>query len=91
MDSFFVSAGLVAVAEMGDKTQVATVILAAKFTSLAAVVVGTTLGMLLANAPVVFAGNLLSDRIPFKPIRITAAVLFALIGVWVLVQGVPAG
>lgn len=77
-------------AEMGDKTQIATVMLAAQFVSLTAVVIGTTAGMLLANMPVVFAGNLLSAKIPFKPIRIAAAALFAGIGVWVLVQGVPA-
>jgi len=76
-------------AEMGDKTQVATVMLAAKFPSLVAVVVGTTLGMLAANLPVVFAGKLAADRIPFKAIRIAAALLFAVIGVWVLVAGVP--
>jgi putative Ca2+/H+ antiporter (TMEM165/GDT1 family) len=77
-------------AEMGDKTQIATVMLAAKFVSLTAVVIGTTAGMLLANVPVVFAGKLLSARIPFKPIRIAAAVLFAALGAWVLMQGVPA-
>jgi putative Ca2+/H+ antiporter (TMEM165/GDT1 family) len=76
-------------AEMGDKTQVATVMLAAKFSSLVAVVIGTTLGMLLANVPVVFAGRIASERIPFKAIRVVAAALFALIGVWVLVRGVP--
>jgi putative Ca2+/H+ antiporter (TMEM165/GDT1 family) len=76
-------------AEMGDKTQVATVMLAAKFPSLAAVVIGTTLGMLIANVPVVFAGKLASEKIPFKAIRIAAAVIFAAIGLWVLVAGVP--
>ncbi|MBP8139483.1 MAG: TMEM165/GDT1 family protein [Burkholderiales bacterium] len=76
-------------AEMGDKTQVATVMLAAKFDELAAVVVGTTLGMLIANVPVVFAGKLAADRIPFKAIRIVAAAIFAAIGAWVLVAGVP--
>ena len=76
-------------AEMGDKTQVATVMLAAKFDALAAVVVGTTLGMLIANVPVVFAGKLAADRIPFKAIRIVAAAIFAAIGAWVLVAGVP--
>ncbi len=64
--------------------------LAAKFPSLLAVVIGTTIGMLIANAPVVFAGNLAADRIPFKAIRIVAAVLFAALGIWVLVQGLPA-
>ena len=77
-------------AEMGDKTQVATVMLAAKFDALAAVVVGTTLGMLAANLPVVFAGKLAADRIPFKAIRVVAALIFAAIGAWVLVAGVPA-
>jgi putative Ca2+/H+ antiporter (TMEM165/GDT1 family) len=76
-------------AEMGDKTQIATVMLAAKFDALAAVVVGTTLGMLIANVPVVFAGKLAADRIPFKAIRIVAAAIFAAIGAWVLVARVP--
>lgn len=76
-------------AEMGDKTQVATVMLAAKFDALAAVVVGTTLGMLAANVPVVFAGKLAARRIPFKAIRVVAAAIFAALGVWVLVAGLP--
>jgi putative Ca2+/H+ antiporter (TMEM165/GDT1 family) len=76
-------------AEMGDKTQIATVMLAAKFPSLAAVVVGTTLGMLLANVPVVFAGKLAADRIPFKAIRIVAALIFAALGAWILIVGLP--
>ena len=76
-------------AEMGDKTQVATVMLAAKFPALVQVIAGTTLGMVLANAPVVLAGKLAADRIPFKAIRIAAALIFAAIGVWVLVAGVP--
>jgi len=73
------------VAEMGDKTQIATAILAARFDSLVAVVAGTTLGMLIADVPAVFAGKLAADRIPFKAIRIAAALLFAGLGVWVLV------
>jgi len=76
-------------AEMGDKTQVATVMLAAKFPALVQVIAGTTLGMVLANAPVVLAGKLAADRIPFKAIRLVAALIFAAIGVWVLVAGVP--
>jgi putative Ca2+/H+ antiporter (TMEM165/GDT1 family) len=76
-------------AEMGDKTQVATVILAAKYHALAQVVVGTTLGMLLANIPVVFAGKLAADRLPFRAIRIVAALIFASLGAWVLVAGLP--
>ena len=72
-------------AEMGDKTQIATAILAARFDSLVAVVAGTTLGMLIADVPAVFAGKLAADRIPFKAIRIAAVLLFAGLGVWVLV------
>jgi len=76
-------------AEMGDKTQIATAVLAARFESLPTVVVGTTLGMLIADVPVVFAGRLAADRIPFKAVRIAAAALFAALGVWVLFAGVP--
>jgi putative Ca2+/H+ antiporter (TMEM165/GDT1 family) len=72
-------------AEMGDKTQVATVVLAAKFDSLAGVVFGTTLGMLIANVPVVLLGNAASTRIPFRAIRVAAALLFAGLGVYALV------
>ena len=72
-------------AEMGDKTQVATIVLAAKFPSLVAVVLGTTLGMLLANIPVVLLGNATSAKIPFKAVRIAAAALFAALGVYALV------
>jgi putative Ca2+/H+ antiporter (TMEM165/GDT1 family) len=77
-------------AEMGDKTQVATIVLAARFDALAQVVVGTTVGMLLANVPVVFAGKLAAERIPFKAVRIAAALLFAALGAWVLYAGIPA-
>jgi putative Ca2+/H+ antiporter (TMEM165/GDT1 family) len=72
-------------AEMGDKTQVATVVLAAKFPSLTGVVLGTTFGMLLANVPVVLLGKAASARIQFKAIRIAAAVLFFGLGVYALV------
>jgi len=77
-------------AEMGDKTQIATMMLAARFESLAAVVAGTTLGMLVADVPVIFAGKLAADRIPFKAMRIAAASLFAALGIWVLIEGIPA-
>ena len=72
-------------AEMGDKTQVATVVLAAQFPSLVAVVLGTTLGMLLANVPVVLIGKAASAKIPFKAVRIAAALLFAALGVYALI------
>lgn len=67
--------------EMGDKTQVATVALAAKFQSVPTIVLGTTLGMLLANVPVVYAGPRLAERIPLKYARLFAALLFAATGI----------
>lgn len=75
---------VVAVGEIGDKTQLATVALAAKFDSLAAVVAGTTAGMLLADAPVVLLGGKASFIIPVKAIRYVAAALFAAMGMAVL-------
>ena len=68
-------------AEMGDKTQVATVVLAARFDSLWQVVAGTTAGMLLANAPVVFMGDKLTRKLPLVWINRGAAVVFAVLGV----------
>jgi Ca2+/H+ antiporter, TMEM165/GDT1 family len=72
--------------EMGDKTQIATVALAAHFGSLLPVVIGTTLGMLIANVPVVFAGDALLRRVPMKIVRLVAALAFASLGVYVLVS-----
>lgn len=77
-------------AEMGDKTQLATVALAAKYASLPAVVAGTTLGMLIADVPAVILGDKAAPKLPFKAIRIVAAALFAVIGVAVLL-GVTIG
>lgn len=73
-------------AEMGDKTQVATVILAAQYSPLWQVVAGTTLGMLAANAPVLWLGARFSNQLPLKAIRIGAALLFAALGLWVLLR-----
>jgi putative Ca2+/H+ antiporter (TMEM165/GDT1 family) len=70
--------------EIGDKTQVATVALAARFDSLAAVVMGTTLGMLLANAPVAFMGEKIARRLPVKAVHRVAAAVFAALGLGVL-------
>jgi Ca2+/H+ antiporter, TMEM165/GDT1 family len=72
--------------EMGDKTQLATVALAAQFHSIILVVLGTTVGMMFANAPVVFAGDALMRRVPLKWIRIVAALSFAALGVYALVS-----
>ncbi|HEY9744995.1 MAG TPA: TMEM165/GDT1 family protein [Oculatellaceae cyanobacterium] len=67
--------------EIGDKTQIATVVLAAHYHNLAAVVGGTTLGMMLANAPVVFLGDKLAHQLPLDLIRKIVAILFALLGI----------
>jgi putative Ca2+/H+ antiporter (TMEM165/GDT1 family) len=71
-------------AEIGDKTQVATVVLATRFDNLAAVVGGTTLGMLVADVPAVLLGHVISQRMPFRALRWFAAALFALMGVAVI-------
>jgi putative Ca2+/H+ antiporter (TMEM165/GDT1 family) len=68
-------------AEMGDKTQIATVALAAKYHDLLAVVAGTTTGMLLADVPAVFLGNRIAERIPVRLVHGIAAALFALLGI----------
>jgi len=70
--------------EMGDKTQIATVALAAQFNSIVFVVIGTTLGMMLANVPVVFAGDALIRRVPLKMVRIVTALSFLALGAYVL-------
>jgi putative Ca2+/H+ antiporter (TMEM165/GDT1 family) len=67
-------------AEIGDKTQVATVALAARFQALTAVIAGTTCGMLLANVPAVLLGNRLATRLPVRLVHAVAAALFALLG-----------
>lgn len=70
--------------EIGDKTQIATTLLAARFHDILIVAAGTTLGMMLANVPAVFLGEAATKVVPLKYIRIAAAVVFALIGVSVL-------
>jgi Ca2+/H+ antiporter, TMEM165/GDT1 family len=67
-------------AEMGDKTQIATVALAARYQSIGVVTVGTTLGMLLANAPAVFLGQRFAERLPIALLNKLAAILFIAIG-----------
>ena len=67
-------------AEMGDKTQIATVAMAAHYASPLMVVTGTTLGMLIADVPAVFVGDQLASRIPMKLVHSIAAAIFALLG-----------
>ena len=66
---------------MGDKTQLATVAMVAHFGSPILVVIGTTLGMLLANVPAVFVGEKLAAKIPMKLVHSVAAAIFAFLGV----------
>lgn len=77
-------------AEMGDKTQIATVALAAHYSSAVLVVIGTTLGMLVADVPAVFVGDRLASRIPMKLVHSIAAAIFLLLGLATLF-GVGAG
>jgi len=72
--------------EMGDKTQIATVALAARYASIAAVVAGTTLGMMLADVPAVFFGERILRRVPAKTVRRVAAASFALLGALALID-----
>lgn len=82
------------IAEMGDKTQVATVVLAAQFVEYGWVVLGTTLGMMLANVPVVFLGNAAAGRLPLDLIRRVAALAFLVLGLysgWLAYTGLVMG
>ncbi len=72
--------------EMGDKTQVATIALGARFDNLIMVTMGTTLGMMLANVPAVFLGHELIERVPLNIVRKIAALLFLILGLWLAAQ-----
>ncbi len=73
-------------AEMGDKTQIVTAALGARFHTVLWVAAGTTLGMMIANVPAVYAGHFVSHRLPVKPIRYVAAIALAAQGVWTLLS-----
>ncbi|HXS72414.1 MAG TPA: TMEM165/GDT1 family protein [Rhodanobacteraceae bacterium] len=73
-------------AEMGDRTQIATAILAAHYHPLWQVIAGTTAGMLIANVPVVFLGARFAAKLPLRAARICASLLFAALGVWILLR-----
>ena len=74
------------IVEIGDKTQIATVALAARYNSLVLVTAGTTLGMMLANAPVVLFGDAIAKRLPLKWVRLVAALLFVALGLAALLM-----
>lgn len=81
VEAFLVSTGVVALAEMGDKTQLATVALAAQYNALVSVVAGTTLGMMLANVPAILLGERIANKLPARLVHGIAAALFAILGI----------
>ena len=86
MGVFFATVVAFFLAEMGDKTQFATIALAAQYSDVFSVVLGTTLGMMMANAPAVYLGNRFAQRLPTKIIHINAAIIFITIGVLTAVK-----
>jgi putative Ca2+/H+ antiporter (TMEM165/GDT1 family) len=84
---FVLTVGLFFLAEMGDKTQIATIALGAKYPDVLAVTIGTTLGMMLANAPAVWIGQKFTKRMPIKWVHAVAAITFIGIGVATLIWG----
>lgn len=74
------------IVEMGDKTQLATIALGARFQSVLPVMSGTTIGMMIANVPAVFLGHEIIKRVPLNVVRMAAALLFLVIGLWLLAQ-----
>ena len=85
ISTIFLSTGVVALAEMGDKTQIATIALGARYEDVFSVTLGTTLGMMLANAPAVWIGQKFTQRMPIKWVHAVAAVTFIAIGLATLV------
>lgn len=72
-------------AEMGDKTQIATVALAAQYQDFLVVVVGTTLGMMIANVPAVLLGDRIAEKLPVRLVHVVAACIFATLGIMTLI------
>jgi len=81
---FFTTVLVFFLAEMGDKTQIATVMLAARYDAIVSVVAGTTLGMMLANAPVVWLGERVTRLVPLRVVHIISALIFATLGLMAL-------
>lgn len=84
---FVLTTGLFFLAEMGDKTQIATIALGAKYDSVVSVTLGTTLGMMLANAPAVWLGKQFTQRLPIAWVHRIAASIFILLGIATLLWG----
>ena len=83
---FLTTAAAFFVLEIGDKTQIATALLAARFEALVPVLLGSTLGMMIANVPAVLLGEVLAERLPLKWIRLAAALGFIATGAWMLLR-----
>ncbi|MGH8184159.1 MAG: TMEM165/GDT1 family protein [Rhodanobacteraceae bacterium] len=81
---FVVSVVAFFLAELGDRTQIATIVLGAHYQPLWQVIAGSTAGMLIANVPVVWLGARFAQRLPLRATRLCAAVLFAALGLWIL-------
>ena len=79
------------IVEMGDKTQIATIALGARFDAILTVTAGTTLGMMIANVPAVLLGDRLIRIIPLKAVRIGTALLFLALGLWALAEAIRLG
>jgi putative Ca2+/H+ antiporter (TMEM165/GDT1 family) len=84
---FVLTVVLFFLAEMGDKTQIATIALGARYSDVLSVTIGTTLGMMLANAPAVWIGQKFTQRMPIKWVHAVAAITFILIGIATLFWG----
>jgi len=87
-NAYFATLTIFFFTEIGDKTQIATTALAAAYHNLWSVVAGSTLGLLIADAPVVFLGNAFAARLPLKTIRIVAALIFAVLAVVFAIRAV---
>jgi putative Ca2+/H+ antiporter (TMEM165/GDT1 family) len=83
---FLTSMGTFLLAELGDKTQVATLALAAAYRNLPAIIVGSTLGMLVVNIPGIFLGKLFADRLPLRAIHYASSALMIVLGVIYIVR-----
>ena len=86
MEAFLVSTGVVALGEMGDKTQIATVAFAARYADVVQVVLGTTLGMMLANVPAVLLGETIAQKVAMRRVHGVAAAIFAILGLLTLLD-----
>jgi putative Ca2+/H+ antiporter (TMEM165/GDT1 family) len=84
--AFFATLVAFFIAEIGDKTQIATLALAAAYPNLVAVVAGTTTGMLIANVPAIFLGDALAGKLPIRQMNYVAAVIFGVIGVVFIIR-----